>query len=270
VPDPFIRTYFKMAMGLGKAFDVKTKIFVINGEPVLGLQGDLAFLGVDVEYSQALKDWVAFRASIAVSGRLGTNVGTLLSSGISTANGLEMGWLFKLLQSNKVMLSGDLSFSNRTFTIISVERFVEDIVAGRPPQLTQKVPSTRVTGGARIAWGVSELFGMSGVLKTGYGESVNPLEGDKIFYTVGASVDFDLRAFSSVPLGINAGFATDSFPEGGEDIKSNISGTNFKIAYNGRPDFSVGLAFSGEQFKSESTEQNIRFGSVAFDLRYFF
>lgn len=270
VPDPFIRTYFRMTLGLGQAFDVQSVAVEIDGEPVVGLKGDILFLGADVEYSQALKDWVAFRASIVASGRLGTNVGTLLSSGISTASGFRFGWLFRLLESQKVALSGDVSFSNRSFTIINVNSFVEDIVAGRPPQLTKKVPSTRVTGGVRVAWGVSELFGVNGILDTGYGESINPNEGDKIFYTLGANFDFDLRAFSSIPLGVATAFKIDSFPEGGEDVENALRSTSLKIAYNGREDFSIGLAISGEYFKRDSTDENINFGSVGFDLRYFF
>jgi hypothetical protein len=270
VPDPFITTFVRNNLGMGKARDVKTPILVIDSTEVLGLKGDLLYAFLDFEYQQRLKSWIAVRGHVRVIGRMGTDVQAFLSDGVTTATGFEFGWLIKILKTDRVMLSGDLMMANRSFTILNVLGMVEDIVDGIPPQLTRKTPSLRAGGGLRFGWAVSELFGATAVANLGYGEAIVRTEKDKMYFNLGTTLDFDLGAKTPVPVGLSVGYRFDDFPEGGEDVSTTINSGFLRISYNGRPDFSLGLELSGERVESDQFREPFNTAVATIDFRYYF
>jgi hypothetical protein len=269
-PDPFIKTYVRNSVGIGKVPDLVTPIIVIEGDTVVGLQGDLLNAILEFEYQQAIQDWVAFRAQIRVSGRLGTGVQSLLAQGITANTGFEIGWLFKLAQGRRTMLSGTLNLWNNSTTLVNLLDWVEGIVDGVQVPLTRTVPSTRGGGGLRFAWAVSDLVGVNLLTEVGYGESVDHLNDDEWFYKLAATVDFDLKTKTSVPLGFAVGYRQLSVAEGGQDISGNISEVLLRIAYTGSMDFRISLDMIWGQLPVTAQDQTLNVVSTLINLRYYF
>jgi hypothetical protein len=270
VPDVFLTSYVRNSLGLGQALDIKTPLIIINDEPVIGLQGDLLFASLEIEYQQAIKSWIAARGRITILGRLGTDVQSFLADGVTTSGGFEFGWLIKLWKTKKIMLSGDLSLANGTFTTLNVTGFVEDIVNGISPSLVRKTPAIRASGGLRFAWAASRLFGLTMMVAPGYGESIDRFSADKIFVASAATLDFDINTVTPIPIGIAAGYRFDTFPEGGEDITNAEHAGMLRFAYNGRPDFSLGLELSWGRIDSQNLLDPLNVAIAALDFRYFF
>ena len=270
VRDPFIKTFVRNSIGIGNAVDVKLPLVEIGGDTILGLQGDIMYATLDFEYQQAIRPWLAARGEFNLLGRLGTNVGSLLASGLTAATGFEVGWLIRLFHSEKTQLTGTLELANNSFTAVNITRFVEDVINGRPASLVQTTPSMRGGGGIRFAWGVSPFFGLTALAETGYGESVDRSATDEWQATAGATVDFDFLAISSVPIGVLLGGRYNRLPDSGEDTESDIFGGVIRIAYNGRSDFIIGLDIGFERFESRVLNQTLNLGSIGIDLRYYF
>jgi hypothetical protein len=270
VPDPFITTFVRNSLGMGKANDVETPLIVIDGQEILGLRGDLLYAVLNFEYQQRIKSWIAARGQIRVIGRLGTDVQAILSDGITTVSGFEFGWLIKIHKTDRIMLSGDLVLANQTFTLLNVLGMVQDIVEGIPPKLTRTTPALRAGGGLRFGWSVSELFGVTAVGNLGYGEAVIRTEKDNMYFNMGATLDFDLDAKTPVPVGLALGYRFDRFPEGGEAVSSTVNAAVFRISYNGRPDFGLGLEFSTERIESKRFREPFNTGAATIDFRYYF
>ena len=82
-------------------------------------------------------------------------------------------------------------------------------------------------------------------------------------------MDFDLRAGTGVPIGLVFGGVFDTFPEGGEDIASNVWNGMFRIEYTGRNDLGLGLAFNSEHLGTKDFG-SLGLSTILVDLRYFF
>ncbi len=269
VRDPFIKTFVRNALGAGKAVDVKIPLVEIEGDTILGLQGDILYATLDFEYQQAVRPWLAARGEVNVLGRLGTNVQSLLASGLTAATGFEFGWLVRLFRSEKTQLTGTLEISNNNFTGINIARFVEDIINDRPASLVRTTPTMRGEGGLRFAWGVSPLFGLTALAASGYGESIDRAEEDKFHFTGGATADFDLSAVSAVPIGVLLAGRFSSL-QSDDDVADETYGGLLRIAYNGRSDFIIAVDIGFDRADSRALEQTLNLGSVGFNLRYYF
>jgi hypothetical protein len=270
IPEPFVATQLRTSVGMGQAVDFQTSLLIIDGKPVLGLKGDLLFAILGFEYQNAIKDWIAIRARTQVSGRLGTGVQTLLSEGVTAAMGFDFGWLFRLRQGDRSLLSGSIEFGNHQTTAISISGFVKDIIAGVDASLVRTSPSMRGSGGLRYAHGFSELIGMGVSGDVGYGESPSRARDDSWFYRIGAKVDFNLRYPVGVPLGFVTGAQYESAPQDHAEFADGVYGLLLRIAYTGTDDLAVGLQLTFERVPTHESDQNLRFNSANFDMRYFF
>ena len=269
VPSPFVRSFIRNRLGAGKAFDLEIPPIEIGGVPISGLEGDLLFAILDFEYQYAIKDWIAIRARVLGTGRLGSDTLSLLSEGVTMATGFEFGWLVRLRESEKTALSLDLSLADRSFTGVNISRFVDDIIADVPASLVRKTPSARVGGGLRFAWAASPLIGVSARGSTGYGESVDRTRDDTWFWNFATAVDFDLRTKVSAPLGVAIGFKYDNFPEFSGDIADGVYSTFFRFSYLGREDFLMSLDVSRDRLPVSGSRPNLTGMSVTLSLRYY-
>lgn len=267
---PFIDTYVRNSVGIGKAVDLYVPLLEIDGEPVVGLQGDLMNAILEFEFQQAIKDWVAFRAQIRVLGRLGTETQSLLSQGVTANMGFEFGWMFKLHQGDKTALSGTLNVWNNSITGVDLLGFVNGVVEGTNAPLVRKVPVVRGGGGLRYAWAVSELVGLDFLGETGMGESADRSQEDEWFFKFAAAIDFDLRSKTDLPFGIALAYYIDTFPEGGTEIADTISNTALRLAYTGTTDFQISLDFSYGWYQPKGSSEPVKLTSTIINLLYYF
>jgi hypothetical protein len=271
VPDAFVRSYIRNGVGIAQTHDIDIPLGIVGEDTLFASRGSLLFANLGLEYQQTIKDWIAFRAEFKVNGRLGTGTSALLSSGVSATTGFELGWLIRLLESNKSYLSLSFDVRNSSFTTINLSDFIEDIIDDpESAELVRTTPSLRAGAGLRFTHAFSPLVGLVSFFETGYGESVIELADDEWYTRFGATVDFDLAAANWLPIGLAAGYTQDSFPEGGADITDVVRGFLFRIGYTGREDLSLGLNFSYSTFPTEGFDTRIKSTGVNFEIRYFF
>ena len=170
-----------------------------------------------------------------------------------------------------MLLAGDLFLTNQSFTVINLQQFADDILAGDPAALVRSSPAVRGGGGARFGWGVSRLFGLTAVSEVAYGES--PLAGQANRWTFGTGVtgDFDLNAVTPVPIGISLGARIDRYPRIGDNTDDALISTVLTIAYNGHRDFLIGIESRVERFRlTKGSPSTVLGKSVALTTQYFF
>jgi len=270
VPDAFVRSYIRNSLGMSQTADVDIPLGIIGGDTLFASRGALLFANLQVEYQQTIKDWIAFRAKFNVNGRLGTGTSALLTSGVSATTGFELGWLMRLLETDRGYMSLSFDVVNTSFTTINIAEFVEDVIDGEDAELVKTTPSMRAGVGLRYTHAFSPLVGLISYFKTGYGESVDRVSEDEWFTEFGATVDFDLAAVGWVPIGLAVGYRQDSFPEGGADITDVVRGFLFRVGYTGRKDLALGLNFQYSTFPTDQLETKIKSTGLDFDIRYYF
>jgi len=253
VPLPWVNSYIVSNLGMGTAYDAGFPPVIINGDTIPGLQGDLLFATLDL-----------------VDARLGTQLESLLSKGVNTITGFEVGWVARLLESRRDMLSLDVRVSNKNYTTVDIGRFVQDVVDGIDASIVRKNNAVRFAGGLRYARTFSNLFGIVANGELGVGESIERTEDDKAFYRLGAQADFDLAAWRNIPLNVALGLQTDSYPEATSDVDGNVNTGYLRLSYIARDDFTIGLEFSGSQVPTRDELEDLNYGGVMFDLRYYF
>ncbi len=240
VGDPFIKTYVRTSVGIGQVTDFEVPLGIVDNDTILGFKGDLVLAILEFEYQQAVKDWIAARGSVRLAGRLGTGVQSLLASGVTATTEFELGWLFKLFQSERIMLSGSLSINNGDVVAINVLQFVEQVIDGERAVLVQTTPSLHGGGGFRFAYGVNDLFGFYVLADVGYGESVDRQAASGWFYDAGGIASLNIAGRTSVPLGLGIGFRIVSVPVT-SDLDNDVTEFLLRMAYTGTDDFSISL-----------------------------
>jgi hypothetical protein len=269
VDDPFIKWFVRSSVGLGSVSNLDVPVPVIGGDTITGFKGNLRFAELEFEYQHAVKDWIAARFAFQVAGRLGTGEQTVLASGVTAASGFELGWLFKLLRSERAMLSGSLNINNGDVTAINVLRFVEGIINDEPASLVRTTPSLRGGGGLSFAYGLSPLLGFTVYGEAGYGETIDRNAGSDWYYDAGGGVSLNLQDRTAVPLGVSLGFRARSLPVSGE-VDGDVASVLLRLAYTGRDDFIISLDLNYGDLPTTGIRDNARLSAVRLSLRYYF
>jgi hypothetical protein len=270
VPDPFVRSFVRQSLGIAQAVDLQFPLGIIDGDTLLLLEGDLTYAVLDFEYQHAVKDWLAARGRFNLRSRLGTDGTSLLAAGVQVNTGFEFGWLIRLLQTDKTILSASAEVGKRSFTVVDIRQFVLDIVDGvSNPQLVDNVPTVRGTGGLRFGWGVSRLFGLTALLEVGYGDASRRDQDGVFLYTLGSNLDFDVGAVTPVPISVGVGYSQTSVIEqvdGDSDSRTVV----VRLGYTGRPDFVIGVDIVGNALRDVNIAETVKsFGGVL-TMRYYF
>ena len=273
VRHPFLQTSVRNTLGIGKAYDIEIPLIVIGGDPLIALRGDLIFLNLDFEYQHRVKDWLGVWARFLVLTRLGNGTEALLSQGITAVSGFDLGWLFKLRQTEKTQLSGSLSLSNKNTTIVDLLDFINGIIDGdftTTNQLVKTVPSLQGNLGLRYAWAINEMYGTYLLTELAYGQSVVERNEGKFFYRIGGAFDIDLSVRTIFPFGLALGFTHASLPRTGDATKSETQSIFLQIGYNTPHDFIIGLKISMEFLPVEYSGKTLKAGLTTINMRYYF
>jgi len=271
VPDAFVRTYVRNSLGYAAAANLQYPALVIDGDTLVSPEGNLAYATLAFEYQHAVKDWIAVRIAIDGSTRLGTQLVSIVSNGVTLSAGYELGWLVRVHESKRTMLSGSLGISQKSYTQVDVKGFVEDVVAGTPnPKIIDDVPALRSQAGAHFAWAVSRPFGVTAILKGSYGETPWRDSGDGWGYDYGAVADFDVGAAWHVPLGVAMGYRQVSSPTLTTEMTGAARYGVLRIAYNAQPDFIVGVDMTRSWNREGVRDKTVSSNGAALTLRYYF
>jgi len=243
---PFIKTYFRNSLGGGVALDLKVPIYVVDGEPLTGLRGDLTFLTLEFEYQYA----------------------------VNATYGFELGWMFKLLETDKVFLSATANLWNQSGTVLNLSNFVQDIIdnGGLEPdnQLLYSKDYIQGGGGLRVAWAPSELIGVNGLSEFLFGESLDK-NGTKIFYNIAGSIDLDLNKVWSVPIGFALGATVNTFLSSNDSsVDENTTSVFLRTSYTGRNDILISLDLTWNKMPISEPKQTLNGSTATISLEYYF
>jgi hypothetical protein len=274
IKDPFVRTYLRTGLGFGMTPELVVPLVTVGDTSLLGLNGSLLYALLDVEYQQEIRDWLAVRGRVQVIGRMADETPALISQGVTLLSSFDLGWLFRLHQSDGYLLSGSLSVTNSDMTDVYLQRFVDGIIEnGRiipGNRLVQTTPTLRGKAGLHGAYAVSDLVGLSVVGDLGYGESADRSSPDDWSYSIAAAADFNLHSQNGPPVGFVIGVQTRSNPMG--TIGGHGTALTFfgRIGYTGSQEFSLGLDLGYELMPVRGLEERAGFISALIDTRLYF
>ncbi len=271
---PFIKTYFRNSLGAGAALDLKVPIFIVDGDPLIGLRGNLTFLTIEFEYQYAVNNWLAVFGNVGMLGRFGTGVQALVAQGVNATYGFELGWMFKLLETENVMLSATANLWNQSGTVLNLYNFIQDIIdnGGLEPdnQLVYSKDYIQGGGGLRVAWAPSELIGVNGLTEFLFGEALDQ-KGTDIFYNIAGSIDIDLNKVWSVPIGFALGATINTFLSSNDSsVDENTTSVFLRTSYTGRNDILISLDLTWNKMPISQPKQTLNGGTSIISVEYYF
>ena len=269
-PSPFIKSHFGMNLGIAGSDDFENIILEIDGEPIIGLKGSLIFADLNFDYQQKVKDWIAFYLNVGITARIGTELQSILATGVNTVTAFKMGWLVNIAEGKRDKLSGSLQVNNYSANFISVGDFIDDVVNGEAnPSISKNVPILNVGIGLRYAHGFNELFGFQGFGAISYGESYE--RGSSGFtYILGGLFDLNLATTTKTPMGFAVFYNVSAQPDLVQVENSFATNAGLKISYSGAPHFNLGLEISRIRVPIPNVEEKVNSSSVIISSKYFF
>lgn len=266
----FITTSLKANLGYGITSPLKIGGITIGDHEQYTFEGQIIFLNMDVQYQQRFNPWLAMNISLAMVGRVGADMSTILANGVNTINGGRIGWLIRIKQSKKFNLSGAVQITNLNGSFINVKEYFEDVINDVPdPTVVKKVPSMSLGVGLLGAWAISPVFGMQFHGDYAYGESFErDVEGG--YFSFGLNVDADLNPIQNVPLGIALGYTLTSAPEVMMADNGYANLMVGKIGYTGSDEFELGLQYTYYKINLESVEGSPSVSSFTLLLKFYF
>ena len=175
VASPFVTSFVRSATGVGVAVGLTVPIEDLDGNVVDAIGGDLAFLILDFQYQQAITKWLALRAGFVGSARVGTDEQSLLTQGITSVYGFDLGATAQLLQTRSFLLSAVVNYTNNQIYAIAPFDFVKSVIdsgfdPGGDNNLLQSGSVGLTSGGLRMAFAPSDWIGFTALAEAGIGE----------------------------------------------------------------------------------------------------
>jgi hypothetical protein len=256
-------------IGIGKAVDIDFgSLVLLSGDTVVALNGSLTFARLGFEYEHAMRDWLSVWGRLELDARLGTNVGSLVSAGVTLATGFELGWLAQVRETERSMLSASIFVRNTQHTLVDLPRWVDDIVNGKTAALVRSTPSVRAGAGLGYAWVLNDLIGFIFGGNATYGEQLRRVE-DKFFFSGTAAMSLNMFGRTNVPLGAAVTFRADSHPSVHGEQSGGWEAVGLRFSYTGRSDLRLSIT-SEAQRVPYSEDDAMTVGIVSFSIQYFF
>jgi hypothetical protein len=266
---PFTNTTFTTNLGIGSADNLTYHIDDINGQPIFGVNGSLTYAHLSFNYQQQVRDWIALYLYGGLTTRLGTDVFSLLSQGVNTVSYFRIGWLIKIAEGEKYVLSGTIGLNNSSGTFINIKKFVVDIINQVPsPSITNDVPILLGDFGLQFAYAFNQLIGMNLDGNLSFGESFDRGDAD-LRYALKGAFDFNFIKYK-VPLGLVLSGSLVTQPELVYTEKGTASIFGVKLAYTGTKDFLLGLEANRMSIPLEDLDEKSNFKVGTISIRYYF
>ncbi len=277
ISSPFVNTRFVNSLGFGTAIDLYVPIIYIDGEPMAGLRGDVSFLTLEFEYQYAVNDWLGMFGKAGMITRFGTEAQSLIAQGLNASYGMELGWLFNVVKTDDLMISLTANLWNRSGTVMNLFDFVREIIDSsgltEDNALLYSHDYIQGGGGIRFAWAVNKYVGLNALVEAAYGESIDDITKNEVYYKAGVAADFDWKSVNeNVPVGFSLGIIADTFMSSNDNsVEGNAYIAYWRIAYTGRNDILISLDLSYSSLPVETMPQNtLKTVTSLLTLEYFF
>ena len=271
---PMIRTFTTANLGAGVSSGVRIPIVVVGGRPVNANVGSLAVLMAHARHEQAIKPWMSFYAEFGITGRLGTNVTSLLAQGINTAIGFDIGWKVRILEDDEWSVVTGLSLKDASFVNIDAIGWAESIIdsgfVGSDAPLIDTKPALRASWTSGAAHTFNEMFGIYGGLVVGLEEP--RIRGGEYRGTIDAliALSVDWNDLTEVPFGTTLGVEYKENPAvtGAQD--GSHKNIYLRIGYTGQDAFGLGIQGIYQFVPIGGITDQVTFFSGMLDMRFYF
>jgi len=265
----FITTHLQADIGLGSTSALKINGIMIDEHEILSFEGKIMFFDMKVRYQQRFTPWLALYMSYKMSGRLGSDMSTILADGVNTLSGTDIGWLIRLKQSDKYKLAASIGLNNITGNFVNVKQYISEVVNGEPyPSVIKKVPAMSVVAGLRTAYAFNSTFGLQFQADYAYGETLERAVSGG-YFSGGILGDVDFFPKHDLPLGLALGYTISYSPE----IVMSDGGTanmfTGKIAYTGSDDFELGFQYVYYNTKLKSVNSSPFISKAVLNLKFY-
>ncbi len=274
LPDPFVTTHarFRTAGGLATGYEAEFVVPVVDTIRIT--QGDIGFFGLDFEYQQNLWNRWAFRLSLEGNARTGTDLSSLVASGLSSVYGAELEGKFRLLRKERMQVTLHASLTRKNLFGLALLQFAEDVLEdstlNEDASLVVEGRIRRTVFGPSIAYTFKPWLAATGFAFVGPGDPFDDDAKDQTAFRGGVTGSVDFAKLGWAPIGILTGFDYDSFPEGGNDIVEGVYAFTFAGAFTGREDYTIGFEITSSRLKQKDISDE--FGAITFSInsRYYF
>lgn len=266
---PFIATSIRMGIGIAQTEDIEYYAIRIGDYELLSLEGNILFSDMSVQYQQRIKNWLAIFAEYHFTARIGTEFSSLFIEGINTVNEFDLGWVMKVYQNEKHIISTHFSINNVTAKFMSFENVIGNITTDSTVALSQTIPSLIGAVGVRYAWVPNSIIGIGLLSEISYGEALTRSK-TRFFFKLGPRIDIDLSSKTRIPLGIALNYYITTSPAFAQVKERNTQLLKLKLAYIGANDFIMGLGFAWGKIPVNSTDRNLNASFGSLELNYFF
>jgi len=269
INNPFIKSSLDLEFGVATTQKLNFPI-TIGDSVIFGLEGESIFAHGGFKYRQKIKDWLAFHTELAYKARLGTETGGLVFQGVNTMYSFNIGWMFRILQTNRSYLSGGFEIRNNEGAFMDIAGWIQDIIDRNPnASITKKVPALNAGMGGYFSHAFNDLWGFTVATNIGYGESLRRGK-ERWMYRAGFSVDFDLSTRTNIPIGSSLSGLSSNMPELVWSEEGTLETISWKIAYTGSDDFIIGLVFYNSEVPFEKLDRKTSTLGTIIDLSFYF
>jgi len=270
VPAPFAISYFGTRTGGGVAFDLKTPFVDLEGETLGVLEGDVAFMNLGFNYQQRFGSWFAASFGFGGIARIGVDEQSILAQGVTGSVVYRVGGLARILQTDKVILSGGLDFAKTDIVGMDIfgfaQRVIEEGINAEDNSVVASGNALSRQASLRVGWAPLPWLGVTGYLEGGQGDT--SVADNETLFGGGGSVGIDLKEFGLIPLGFMMIGKTDAFAQGGADLASRTYSYGFSFSYTGWDDFCVSLEMSMNLLERREADDDFEAFIGTFNLRY--
>lgn len=273
-PLPFIRTVTTMNVGVGVSQGLDLPLFEIGGEPVYASVGELAVVGFFARHEQAIKPWMSFYVEMRLTGRLGTNITSLLGQGINTVTGFDLGWNVRILENQKWSVITGLGLEDGSYTTIDIQRWAQGVIDSgyvtADNQLFDTKPALKASWTSSAAYTFNEALGIYGVVTAGVAEP-KVRNGEYSLLLDGLlalSVDWD--PVIDVPIGTTLGVEYRENPEISGADEGSYKNVYLRLGYTGEDAFGLGVQMMYQYAPIGGAVSDVSYISGALDMRFYF
>ena len=272
VEDPFINTKFILNVGLANLFNTEIALNIPETNKTISFQPQLFYAVGGLEYQQAINDWSAIHLRTIGAARIGDNVVSIATQGISAASFFGIGMMFNLAKSKDLMLSGVIDLNNTSFTYISLAGKFEDIISDSVSNQQVFNQYQILTGNMqfRFAYRFTKTLGLMASASGSYGEIYGYDSDNEINWSFGTLLSVDLKNWIHIPFGIGFGGTIVSNDWQFSETKNPVYTVNLNISFIEQNDLSIAWENYIQMFEQDQFNQTYKFHYSRLYLNYYF
>ncbi|MBV6479117.1 MAG: hypothetical protein HGGPFJEG_01878 [Ignavibacteria bacterium] len=268
IKNPFINTNLRTNLGYASSIETEIPLLQVDSSTTnKKIKGNISYLNGVFEFQYAVKDWASIWLNMSAIARLGTNVPSIFVSGITANTAFETGMMFRVLNYKKMLLSSSFSINNSGSTVISLFPYVVSLLDSTSnKKLIESHNPLLGSVDLRLAYSPHKKWSILGYLEGGYGEIIGKEVDDRLFTTVGGTINYNLSINSNIPLSFGTGFRLSSNSPTLDDVDQWTQAYMLQLAYSGKRDFL--LSFEATFLRIPTKNYNITLNVTSYGINW--